>query len=159
MLHFVAQNLVLKRLFQNRKILTQNICLGMTWKMQRRKLKHVTICLKGQPIAILTAIITRNLNFPPIDHKIRIFCTMATKLHQAIRKTEGSTTRAAVQITRPRTSMYQRQGNRDFTGNRFPWNYVYSWDPETLLPSMERNNLWSNYFEYDKWRFANKLQK
>ena len=60
---------------------------------------------------------------------------MATKLHQAIRKTEGATTRTAVQITRPRTSMYQRQGNRNFTGNRFALNYVYSWEPETFYPA------------------------
>ena len=160
MFHFVAQNLAPRRLSKNRKILIQNICLGITWKKQQRKLKRLTICLKSQQIAILIAIIiTQNLNFRPIDHKIRIFCTMATKLHQAIRKKEGSTTRTAVQITRPRTSMYQRQGNRNFTGNRFPWNYVYSWEPETLLPSMERNNFWSSYFEYYKWKFADKLQK
>ena len=77
------------------------------------------VCLKSQIITIL-ATVTQNLNFPPADHKIRIFCTMATKLHQAIRKTEGSTTRTAIQITRPRTSMYQGQGNRNFTSNRFP---------------------------------------
>ena len=159
MFHFVAQNLASRRLCKNRKILIQNICLGITWKKQQRKLKRLTICLKSQPIAILIAIITQNLNFRPIDHNIRIFCTMATKLHQAIRKTEGATTRTAVQITRPRTSMYQRQGNRNFTGNRFALNYVYSWEPETLLPSMERNNFWSSYFEYYKWKFAYKFQK
>ena len=33
---------------------------------------------------------------------------------------EDSTTRTAVQIARPRTSMYQQQGNRNFTANRLP---------------------------------------
>ena len=54
-----------------------------------------------------------------MDHKITIFCAMTTKLHQAIRKTEDSTTRTAAQITRTRTSIYQRQGNSNFTGNIF----------------------------------------
>ena len=54
--------------------------LGDDLKKQRRKLKRLKICLKSQPIAILAALITQNLNFPPVDHKIRIFCTMATKL-------------------------------------------------------------------------------
>ena len=83
MFHFVAQNLALRRLCKNRKILIQNICLGVTWKKQWRKLKRPT-CLKSQPIAILLAV-TQNLNFPPANYKIRIFCTMATKLHQTIK--------------------------------------------------------------------------
>ena len=43
----VAQNLALRRQCKNQKILIQNICLGMTWKKQQRKLKCSTICLKS----------------------------------------------------------------------------------------------------------------
>ena len=60
-------------------------------KITATKAKRLTINIKSQPIAILIAIITQKLNFPLIDHKIGIFCIMATKLHQANRKTEGST--------------------------------------------------------------------
>ena len=62
----------------------------------------------------------QNLFLDLEDHKIRIFCTMATKLHQRIRKTEGSTTRTAVQITRPRTSIYQGKRNRNIPSTKFP---------------------------------------
>ena len=118
----------------------------MTWKKQQRKVKHL-ICLKSHLIAILVAV-TQNLSFPPANRKIKIFCTMDTKLHQASRNTDGLRTRTSVQITRPKTSLYQGQGNKNFTGNRFSWNEIYSWTPKTLLPSMERNNLWPSYFEY-----------
>ena len=45
---------------------------------------------------------------------------MATKLYQVIRKAQGSTTTAAVKITRLRTCIYQGRGNRNIRGNRIP---------------------------------------
>ena len=64
------------------------------------------ISLKNQVITILV-VVTQTLNLPPVDHKIKIFCTMAITLHQIIRKTGGPKSRTATQITRPSTIMYQ----------------------------------------------------
>ena len=80
------------------------------------------------------------------------------KASSSNQKNRRFNTKTAVQIIRPRTSMCQRQGNRNFAGNRFPWNYVHSWEPEILLASVEKNNFWSSYFEYYKWKFADTLQ-
>ena len=108
-----------KAAMQNPKNTDPEHLLGDNLKKAAKKAKTSNNMFKMSTNRILIAII-QNLNFSPADHKIRIFCTIATKLHQTIRKTEGSTTRTAVQITTPRTIMYQRQGNRSVTGNRFP---------------------------------------